>query len=135
MGNGGYIYVDLSVLEALSRYKQNLPKATEAGGFLVGYYKEKDIHVINLTHPLPGDKRGRYYFKRRDMYHVEQVKKWYLDSGGEINCLGEWHTHPEPYPTPSNVDTSGWRIFNRDRQGQHAIFLIVGTFDLWVGGY
>lgn len=135
MGDGGYIYIDSYVLETISSYLQHTLKAKEAGGFLAGYYKGKDIHVINLTVPMQDDMCGRRHFKRRDLAHVEQIKKWYGESKGEVNCLGEWHTHPESYPRPSSIDKNGWRIFNQSRQGQKAIFLIAGTLDVWVGGY
>ncbi|RQL70933.1 hypothetical protein BJI62_20455 [Acinetobacter pittii] len=29
-------------------------------------------------------------------------------SNGILQYIGEWHTHPEPQPRPSNCDYQGW---------------------------
>lgn len=129
----GHVYVEEKVLNVVDSYRQVKSSDKEAGGFLCGYYKGKDLHITELTTPKPKDIRGRYSFKRRDKGHVTDVTRWYKDSNGELNCLGEWHTHPERIPSPSSTDTSGWQLFNRNRNGQKSIFLIVGIDDLWLG--
>lgn len=135
MTNGGYLYIDDFVFDVINRFRQHALEAPESGGFLTGYYKGRDLHVINLTVPQRGDYSSRFRFSRRDPRHMKQVKQWYRESGCEINCLGEWHTHPEPSPTPSGIDSNSWRIFNKNRHGQKAVFLIAGTEGVWVGEY
>ena len=133
MGNGGHLYIDPNILDLIDRYRQRSELSPESGGFLTGYYKGNDLHVMDITVPQQGDCYGRNYFNRKDPEHVKKVKQWYIETGGEINCLGEWHTHPVTEPYPSGVDTAGWCKFNKNRDGQQAIFLIAGTKSIWVG--
>lgn len=133
MSNGGHLYVEPSVLEVIGLYRQRFPAMLESGGFLAGYYKGNNLHITHLTEPQPKDKNGRYHFHRRDIKHVDQVTHWYKSSGGLINCLGEWHTHPESSPTPSGIDIGSWKKFIKRRQGQRAIFMIEGTQSAWAG--
>ncbi|MCW4629413.1 MULTISPECIES: Mov34/MPN/PAD-1 family protein [Marinomonas] len=133
MNNGGYVYIDQKVLETIDQYRQIETKVPESGGFLCGYYKGVNLHVIDLTVPQPKDIQRRCAFQRLDPKHVDQARDLYINSGGKINCLGEWHTHPEKNPTPSYIDRQGWNIFNRNRPTQPAIFLIAGTQEVWIG--
>lgn len=135
MPNGGYFYIEKRVLEAIFQFKQVAQNISESGGLLAGYYKGNDLHVVNFTTPQVKDKKGRFHFHRRDLKHVNQVRQWYIQSGGSINCLGEWHTHPESYPSPSTIDTKGWKRFIKDRNGQQAVFVIIGLRDNWAGGF
>jgi integrative and conjugative element protein (TIGR02256 family) len=55
-----------------------------------------------------------------------------------LHFLGDWHTHPEPHPTPSGTDLESMRdCFNRSKkQVNYFIMIIVGTstpdLSLWV---
>ena len=52
-------------------------------------------------------------------------------SAGTIGYVGEWHTHPEPVPSPSGQDCANWR--NLVRQTKHPLaFVILGTDGLFV---
>lgn len=133
MGLSGYIYIEESVLNVINSYRQTTNGIPESGGFLAGYYKGKDLHITHVTTPLSGDYCSRFRFERRDPGHVEQMKEWYKQSGGRLNCLGEWHTHPEMKPAPSQIDVNSWHVFNKNRRGQQAIFVIAGTEGTWVG--
>lgn len=133
MNNGGYLHIDQKVIETINQYRQMENDTPESGGFLCGYYKGLNLHVVDLTVPQATDIQSRFIFNRRDPGHVQTVRQWYISSGGEINCLGEWHTHPEEIPTPSYIDRNGWKSFGVNRNGQQAVFLIAGTKDIWIG--
>ena len=49
-----------------------------------------------------------------------------------MDYLGEWHTHPEDLPKPSDKDLREWRILLRE-QRRPLVFLIVGLKGCWVG--
>lgn len=129
----GYLFIEEPVLNVISSYRQTRASDTEAGGLLSGYYKGDHLHITNLTVPQPRDIRGRYSFKRRDLKHVKTVTHWYQKSSGQINCLGEWHTHPESNPSPSTTDINSWQRINSTRRDQEAIFLIAGIQCIWAG--
>jgi len=129
------VFIEPEVLATIHGYRQLASTDTEAGGFLSGYYSCNHIHVTHLTEPYPKDRRSRARFTRRDPRHIQAIKRWYHDSGYLVNVLGEWHTHPEPTPSPSEVDLSGWRTFTGARPDLATIFLICGQRDDWLGLY
>lgn len=133
IGNDGCLFIENSVIETIDKFRQVNIEAPESGGLLSGYYKGKNLHIVNLTTPFPRDRCSRYRFERRDYKHVESAEYWYKASNGELNCLGEWHTHPEITPYPSTIDITAWRNFIKNRQNQRAIFLIAGINNFWIG--
>jgi proteasome lid subunit RPN8/RPN11 len=56
------------------------------------------------------------------------------------HCIGIWHTHPEPYPSPSSEDRTLARDYAKSAQTQldGIVFVIVGTlappdcYKVWV---
>ena len=51
----------------------------------------------------------------------------------KMDYLGEWHTHPEPHPNPSSIDTRGWADV-RAATTEVMLFVIAGTDeDWWIG--
>ena len=45
---------------------------------------------------------------RISKHHQKVVDDAFKKSNGEWHYLGEWHTHPEAQPRPSNCDYKGW---------------------------
>ena len=130
---GGHVYIETEVMNILDQSRQRNLNDTEAGGFLAGYFKGSDIHIIRITEPFDRDARSRTRFERRDIRHVRLMEDWYRSSGRKINCLGEWHTHPEKHPSPSVIDRSGWADLTAYRQGIPTIFFIAGIAGNWCG--
>ncbi len=88
----------------IDAYKENLPDL-ESGGIILGkILPNKHILIEILTHPNKKDKRGLCFFYR-DRNEAQKIinQKW-EESNGEIIYLGEWHTHNEDVPIPSNRD-------------------------------
>jgi len=54
------------------------------------------------------------------------MKKWRA-SGGTLDYVGEWHTHPEQQPVPSRLDLEQWLAIHGARSGIGMIFIIVGS--------
>ena len=58
---------------------------------------------------------------------------------GGLHFIGEWHTHPEPHPTPSKLDSNSARDSFRKSKHQLNLFvsIVVGNaqdvLELWVG--
>lgn len=78
----------------------------ENGGVLLGKFnKEENTYIItNISTTNSKDRKGKYYFIRNKKQAQLVINKYWENSNGEINYLGEWHTHDEQYPTPSFVD-------------------------------
>lgn len=50
-----------------------------------------------------------------------------------MDYIGDWHTHPEPSPKPSNLDIEQWCSFESQTTPEPMIELIIGTEGMWVG--
>ena len=58
------------------------------------------------------------------LWEISNKKKTYL---------GEWHTHRQDRPVPSNVDLKDWkRIGSRELNCRYAFFIIVGQEEIKV---
>lgn len=78
----------------------------ESGGILIGKVS-KDLSTIiitDITTPTTADRRGRFFFIRNKEAAQKVINTEWKRSLGVKNYLGEWHTHPERYPTPSPKD-------------------------------
>lgn len=137
--SGIRVKLDGVVVARLATYRQTRPRQHEAGGVLLGRHllDSGDIVVDDISEPMPGDTRSRFGFRRQQKSHQIRVDNAWLASRGTCVYLGEWHTHPEPDPTPSSTDLADWRrhlqvdVFD----GDCLYFLIVGTRALrvWEG--
>lgn len=136
---GARTKIDAGVVAVLRGYAQHSPRSIEAGGVLIGrLLRDTNDVVIDLaSEPMPDDVRSRCSFSRSCAAHQNLIDGAWRESRGTLGYLGEWHTHPEPVPMPSNVDRNDWaRRLRRDRyEGERLFFLIVGTqsMRMWVG--
>lgn len=138
LSNDGIIEIDRRALGIMLRYRQKRKTDLEAGGVLLGrfIYRTKNIIIDEVTIPFVSDIQERVRFKRGPLHQEVIDDKWVL-SKGKCNYLGEWHTHPEEYPEPSNRDKKEWtKILKGDTfSSRYLYFVIIGTkdFGLWEG--
>ena len=120
-----------TVLGQMLTYAQHELALKEAGGILLGRYilDSNDAVVDQVTVPTPGDVRTRVNFVRAKRGHQESADQAWSNSRGTRHYLGEWHTHPEPLPKPSQVDLMNWkRLLAYYRNDPDPLyFVIVGT--------
>lgn len=129
---GSYVLIEQDVMAALHRFRQLSADDSEAGGILIGYRRQQHLHVVEFTAPAAGDHRTRCEFDRRDPFHARWAYQRWKRSCRRLDCVGEWHTHPEAVPSPSGLDRSEWqRVLSSI--GQMRVFLIVGNAADWVG--
>jgi len=129
----GNILIEPSVVELVRGYCQHQSNMPESGGILLGYRRGTHLHVVSATTPQRDDQRKRFHFSRCDQYHQNvAISQWNM-SGNTMDYIGEWHTHPEPKPTPSSLDMSEWKKICCARKSS-MVFLIVGwTGVFWLG--
>lgn len=131
--HGALVLVDPLVLDGVLGQRQQGPTDPEAGGILLGMRRGEHIHVTQLTSPGPEDRRTRTAFHRARRSHQELALRQWRESGGVMDYLGEWHTHPEIGPSPSATDLREWRTLLRSYDAA-LVFLIAGTQEeLWLG--
>lgn len=130
---GAFVLVEPCVLDGVHKQRQQGPNDPEAGGILLGMRRGEHIHVTQLTSPGPEDRRTRTAFHRARRSHQDLALRQWRESGGVMDYLGEWHTHPEVGPSPSATDLREWRTLLRSYDAA-LVFLIAGTQEqLWFG--
>lgn len=111
------------VIERFLRYRQLKWWSLEAGGQLFARFVVPDIIVEEATGPRRTDWRTRCSY--RPNRRAEQKEIISRHARG-LHFVGDWHTHPEPVPTPSFEDkTSMSEIVDRSRHGLNGFVMVV----------
>lgn len=129
--NGHLVVIMPKVIEKLQSYRQLSPVSREAAGVLIGERRENHIVIHAISEPGLGDIRSRFSVVRKSRHHQELVNELYHASGGMMNYLGEWHTHPEKFPAPSGLDKSSW--YKDINSSEPMVLIIVGQCAMWCG--
>jgi len=132
----GLFKINLEVLKTMTSFRQDNISKTEAGGVMLGRFilNSNNLVVDKVTIPMTGDKRSRYTFIRAEKRHQKIITETWEKSNGTCNYLGEWHTHPESFPTPSKQDIFNWKniletgIFSNT----YLYFIIIGINEVRV---
>jgi len=117
------------VVERLLDHRQLDPHNDEAAGVLIGERRGPHVVIQGLSEPGKGDIRSRHSVNRLGAHHQIAVDKAFASSKGTFQYLGEWHTHPEDTPSPSQTDTSSWTTNLVDTEPM--ILIIVGRRRIW----
>lgn len=115
-------------LDTMMSYRQKNFFSKEAGGQLFGNRHRKNWLIDVATGPRRGDKRGRFHFWPDRRAEQAEIDLLYREG---LEFLGDWHTHPEDIPRPSNSDITS--IENVVRASEHSLpgilLCIVGRLD------
>jgi len=121
----------LSILEQFTQHKRHAP---EAGGIILGKLIHGQINILKLSVPTDLDRSSRMNFERNKLSAQIILDYEFHNSGGQLIYLGEWHTHPEPFPSPSIVDLGMLKHqFSHNKLNtDFLILLIKGTKGLYI---
>jgi integrative and conjugative element protein (TIGR02256 family) len=123
------------VLRHFAKQRQTGRHAPEVGGQLFASFEKFRVRVTLATGPRKPDLRGRFSFQPDRSLENAEIKKRFA---GGLHFIGDWHTHPEPQPTPSALDLRSMAdCFRRSKHSlAHFVMIIVGQDDgpagLWV---
>lgn len=137
--DGGKVELSVNAHIEMQRFIQNRFYKREAGGVLLGRYirNSLDIVIDSVTIPMRGDCQKRNKFYRSQILHQKAIDQAWLKSGGTVTYLGEWHTHPENRPIPSEVDFKNWtdRLQQDIHNSNSLYFVILGvkSLGIWEG--
>lgn len=135
-----YLLVSEHVVHTIGKYCQTGKNFNESGGMLYGRLRSHShkfttaspphIEITHCSEPGRGDSSNRYGFIRRGRHHFQKLAKLRHKSGNTITYLGEWHSHPEDFPSPSVTDLRSWKV---DFKNNLAVVAIVGRKQIWWG--
>lgn len=131
------VSISEDVIDILHTFCQDSNEKLEAGGILIGYFTEYHIFITKVSTPNCYDKRTRYSFVRDKGAAQAIVDYEFLNNSGSMIYLGEWHTHPEDFPTPSFQDKKMIKEhFSKSKLNEPFILLLIqGIKDIYLGVY
>ena len=88
-----------------------------------------DAVIDEISRPQPRDRWGRLFFWRNKKQAQALVNRAWTNSEHSRIYLGEWHTHPEDDPTPSQQDITNWHSISTKAvyEQDFLFFIIVGV--------
>lgn len=66
----------------------------ETGGILLGWRSGDDRVIVDVLGPGLRALHGRYRFLPDHGWQVSEIHRIFRESRGDIDYLGDWHTHP-----------------------------------------
>lgn len=122
--------IDHTLLNRIAELREaKLPK--ETGGVLLGSYdfSRKLLYVVDTVPSPPDSKEWPNLYIRGSEGLLAEVIRISEATGGQIEYIGEWHSHPQNCPTlPSDDDLKGfaWLTERMNESSQPALIAIAG---------
>lgn len=112
-----------SVLAHFDRYRQIRVGSLEAGGQLFARFDSDIIRVERATGPRSSDRRGPTEFIPNRMAERREIRRAFTDG---FHYVGDWHTHPESTPNPSQIDIQSFReMYRKSRHGLASFLMVI----------
>lgn len=114
-------------LQALRRAK--LPN--ETGGILLGFFDhdQRRVYVVDTIPSPPDSEEWPTLYIRGSISLQDDLKRVTRLTGGNLEYVGEWHSHPvgcSCRPSRDDEKVFAWLTRHMDEEGQPALMAIVG---------
>ncbi|MBJ7438056.1 MAG: Mov34/MPN/PAD-1 family protein [Sphingopyxis sp.] len=76
----------------------------ETGGMLLGWRDGRDRIATGLIGPGPHALHGRYTFAPDGGWQRARLRDIFSATAGDLDYLGDWHTHPDGVAVMSELD-------------------------------
>lgn len=118
-----------AVLDHFKKHRQITSRKFEAGGQLFARFVLTDIIIVEATGPRRLDRRTRFSYRPHRPSEQREIDNRHKKG---LSYIGDWHTHPERIPHPSNIDRSSMQdIFSKSVHKLNVFVLaVVGTSDV-----
>lgn len=123
IGSSGQVLVlSEKVVRKFSRHRQKRWYQREAGGQLFARLSVSRIVVEEATGPRRTDRRTRTSYTPDRAAEQREIDTHHAAG---LHYVGDWHTHPEKFPSPSGLDIAS--ISESARKSTHGLngFLLV----------
>lgn len=133
------VIFSVAVMEFLRGQRQMKAGAVERGGVLLGtLHPETKTIVVTKAVPSVRASASTHSIEPNLPELQRKIEKEWEKGGRLVTYLGDWHTHPEPFPAPSWTDrcTFTQNYFKSSISSDHMLYAIVGQSesieDWWV---
>lgn len=100
----------------------------ETGGVLLGYIKDDLLIIEKASNGGSNAIHEEFYF-RADPHYVDMfIDMEIANSGNKLRYIGEWHTHPQINPIPSELDLQSLYEISESSY-DFCLLLIIGAID------
>lgn len=130
-GIGGWTVVTDDALKGKlkSLRKKKLPN--ETGGVLLGFFdhEARRVYVVDTIPSPPDSKEWPTLYIRGSEMLEQEVGRVAKVTGGNVEYVGEWHSHPKGYscrPSQDDVKVFTWLTAHMADEGQPALMAIIG---------
>lgn len=127
-GLAGYpsIKLEESTIETFQSQVQDKKSDKESGGQLFAKFDSGQTIISVATPPRPTDRRWRFRFFPDRSAERNEIAEYYKQG---LHYVGDWHTHPQPVPHPSEEDIQSMKdCFRKSKHGLNSfLIIIIGT--------
>ena len=100
----------------------------ETGGILLGWRSGEDSVVTDMRGPGLRALHGRYNFLPDHKWQLDEIQRAFDGSNGDIDYLGDWHSHPDGIAAMSHQDQITLRKITR-RVKNPLMLILAGARD------
>lgn len=101
----------------------------ESGGILLGWRRGEDKVVADIVGPGANALHGRTRFLPDHKWQVSEIDRIFRETKGDIDYLGDWHTHPDGVAAMSDEDSRTLSRIARRVRGALMMILAGPNFD------
>lgn len=116
------VWLSSHVMQLMCDYARDL-SPLENGGIVLGWRSGKDRIVVDIRGPGPSALHGRHCFIPDHTWQVTEIHRAFEESGGDLDYLGDWHSHPDGVAEMSNLDSA--TLLRISRRVKEPLMLIV----------
>lgn len=116
--------------QALEMFQSEIEmfEGLETGGVLLGHIEDDVLIIDKASNGGPNAVHEEFYFRADPNYVDMFIDMKIANSDGKLRYLGEWHTHPQINPTPSDLDLNSLYEI-AESSGDFCVLLIIGAID------
>ncbi len=100
----------------------------ETGGVLLGHIEDDVLIIAKASNGGPNAVHEEFYFRADPNYVDMFIDMEIANSDGKLRYIGEWHTHPQINPIPSDLDLNSLYEI-AESSGDFCTLLIIGAID------
>lgn len=128
------VWLTAQVAQAMRQHARKLCPL-ETGGILLGWRSGEDRVVVDMRGPGLRALHGRQCFLPDHTWQLDEIHRAFKESNGDIDYLGDWHSHPNGTAAMSQQDSITLRRITR-RVKEPLMLIIAGTLDNleWAAG-
>ncbi|WP_267389788.1 Mov34/MPN/PAD-1 family protein [Sphingomonas sp. GC_Shp_3] len=124
------IWISEAVWDAMRKEGERL-HPLETGGMLLGWRDGEDRVVTGMVGAGPAAKHGRFAFLPDHDWQIKQLREAFQTTAGDLDYLGDWHTHPDGIAAMSALDHKTFRCIAKQVR-KPAMLIAAGGPGKWV---